>query len=153
MAQGITERMEIMEPQLFGEQFHVMLIRIKAAWLGRNYGEILGNWVIDPFTTQEQCMRLIEGYENSDPEIMQLCPSPLSGEFADGPTVYSVLKELGADPAVPESWHDEVIDAYEDAFEKAWWTAVLDGAHIRHGGFEPCGVCKHYGHKAKEHDE
>ena len=41
---------------------------------------------------------------------------PLSGEWADEPTPKSVMNELGLD----EGYHQEVLDAYEDAYYDAW---------------------------------
>lgn len=124
----------------------------KAVEMGKEYGEMLGAWVVDSTNSKEYCAKIIEGFEDGDPEILDLCPSPLSGEFAGGPTTYSVLKELGFDPAVPKDYHDKLIDAYEESFSDAWWDTVIQKAYFHHGDYEPCGVCKKYGHKSKDHE-
>jgi hypothetical protein len=68
------------------------------AEMGADYGKSRGSWVIDGNTETATVRKILDGYDDGDPEIMDMCPSPLSGEFADGPTVYSVLKSVGLDP-------------------------------------------------------
>ncbi|QGJ90088.1 hypothetical protein HWC80_gp048 [Mycobacterium phage Indlulamithi] len=123
----------------------------RAAELGKDYGKAVGSWVVDGNTSKEQCDKLIEGIDTCDPEVMDLIPSPLSGEFADGPTVYSVLKELGLDPAVFDEQFDHLIDVYEEAFSESWCDTVYQAAHANHPDYDPCSVCGLYGHKWKEH--
>lgn len=124
--------------------------------LGLDYGKARGSWVIDGNSPKEFCQKIIDGYEDSDPEIMDISGSPLSGEFADGPTPSSVLAELEIEIqdncAMCESEQSEIIDAYEAGYQDGFWETVIQDAYKMHGDYEPCGVCKLYGHKAKDHD-
>jgi hypothetical protein len=98
----------------------------RASDLGHDHGVNVSSWVIDGNTSQETCRRIISGYEDGDPEIMDMCPSPLSGEWSGGPTVYSVLKELGLTFRYKNA--DELIDVYEEAFSTAYWDTVIQAA-------------------------
>jgi hypothetical protein len=50
---------------------------------------------------------------------MDLCPSPLSGEWADDPTPAGVLAQLGL---------DDMDDTAPDAFSSAFWAEVIRAA-------------------------
>lgn len=128
---------------------HTLDLVAKALELGTERGKSQGSWVIDGNTSNAFAQKVIDGYDDGDPEIMDMCPSPLSGEFADDPTVHDVLKEIGIEWSDDRA--DEVIDAYEEAFSKAWWDTVIQSCYGMLPGYEPCGVCKLYGHKEKDH--
>lgn len=115
---------------------------------GSEKGKAAGSWVIDGNTEQAAAQRILDGYEASDPEIMDMCPAPLSGEFAGEPIPSMVLDELGI--GFDHESADEVLDAFEDAFSNAFWQEVIRSASIL-CGLEPCGVCGEYGHKWKDH--
>ncbi len=124
-------------------------LTVRAHEMGSEYGKSLGSWVIDGNSSKAYCQRIIDGYDDGDPEIMDMCPSPLSGEWADAPTVFSVLKDLGFDPYIQNAI--PVLDSYEDGFIGSWWDTVIQAAYAMHGEYEPCGVCGEYGHKSKDH--
>lgn len=128
----------------------------KARELGLDYGKARGSWVIDGNSPKEFCQKIIDGYEDGDPEIMDISGSPLSGEFADGPTESSVLRSLDVEIAdhcnMCQEEQTEIIDAYEHAYQEGFWDTVIQAAYAQHGDYEPCGICKLYGHKAKDHD-
>jgi hypothetical protein len=127
--------------------------------MGSEYGKAQGSWVVDPNTPIASCHKIIDGYNDGDPEVMDLCPSPLSGEFADAPTTLSIFRELGIDHAFDENCQMcedekiEVLDEYEAGFVEKWWETVLHAAHVNIPEYEPCGVCGLYGHKVKDHDD
>jgi hypothetical protein len=55
-------------------------------------------------------------------------PSPLSGEWADGPTPASVLAELG----VPDDSEDadDALSEYERGHSEGYWAEVLRAARV-----------------------
>lgn len=115
---------------------------------GSEKGGAAGSWIVDANTNQDAAQRILDGYEAGDPEIMDMCPAPLSGEFAGSPIPSVVLEELGI--GFDHESADEILDAYEDSFSNAFWVTVIRSASIV-CGYEPCGVCGEYGHKSKEH--
>ena len=62
--------------------------------------------------------RILSGYDAGDPEIMDMCPAPLSGEWAG-----ESLAELGLADAT-----DEELAVYEEAFQEAFWGEVCRSA-------------------------
>ena len=121
----------------------------QAREMGLEYGKARGSWIIDGNSPKEFCQKIIDGFEDNDPEIMEISDSPLSGEFADSPTVSSVLSELGLDS---DEQHDEILDAYEAGYQDGFWDTVIQSAYAQHGEYAPCGVCGLYGHKSKDHE-
>lgn len=70
----------------------------KAHALGKEAGVAAGSWVFDGRNSTEDYARIGKGIEDGDPEILDALPQPdLSGEWADGPTVRSIMSELGVD--------------------------------------------------------
>jgi hypothetical protein len=124
----------------------------RATDMGHDHGVNSGSWFIDGNSSKEFCHKVIDGYDDGDPEVMDYCPSPLSGQWADDPTVLDVLRSLGIPEQKYSKGADFLIDTYEDAFSKAWWDTVIQAAYGQLD-YEPCGVCGLYGHKAKEHDQ
>jgi hypothetical protein len=131
----------------------------RAEQLGTEHGSARGSWVIDANCSNRFCDKVIDGYENGDPEVMDLCPAPLSGEWADDLTPESLCRALGfTDEQVGDiEWQsdagDFIVQSYEAAFDAAWWDTVIQAAYAHSGDFEPCGVCGKYGHRVKEHDQ
>ena len=89
---------------------------------GREAGTAHGSWVIDGNTTEETALRILRGYEDGDPEIMDLAPYPLSGEWA-GESIPELSADLGLDPE-----DAEIADTFCEAYEDAFWTEVLRSA-------------------------
>ena len=103
-----------------------MNIQTAAAKLGRERGMATGSWLIDANISDDTAQAIITGYEDGDPDVMDLCPPPLSGEWADDPTPAGVLAQLGLDDM--DDTAPDVLDAYEDAFSSAFWAEVIRAA-------------------------
>src|SRR5271157_4833767 len=93
-----------------------------AAELGYWRGHNAGSWAIDGNTSDETLRRVIAGYDDGDPQIMDMQPSPLSGEWADDPTPAGVLEALGVDD--DDDSADELLTTYETAFSEGYWDEV-----------------------------
>lgn len=85
---------------------------------GYEAGQAAGSWVLDGNSSVSTAQRLIDGYDAGDPEIMDLCPAPLSGEWAGE----SPVELLGDD------YTDDDADQYELGFEQGFWDEVLTSA-------------------------
>jgi hypothetical protein len=96
-----------------------MLLRGTTKQDARNYhaeglerGTAAGSWVeVDPTNAQT----LITGYEDGDPEVMDIQPAPLSGEWAG-----ESLSELDLADA-----SDEDLSKYEAGYSEGFWNEVL----------------------------
>lgn len=115
---------------------------------GAEKGRAAGSWIIAPNMKEAASQRILDGYNDGDPEVMDMCPAPLSGEFAGDPIPSVVLQELGIE--FDHESADEVLDAFEDSFQEAFWHTVIRAASIQ-CGYEPCGVCGEFDHKWKDH--
>jgi hypothetical protein len=107
-----------------------------AAELGREAGHNAGTWVIDGNTTVETARKIIQGYEDGDPEVMDMQPSPLSGEWADDPTIHDVLRDIGIRANVDAMDDDEIDDlltTYELAYSDGFWAEVIRAANAATG--------------------
>lgn len=102
-----------------------MLSVEEATALGKEHGHDKATWVFDGNTSENAYGRFLQGHEDGDPEIMDMCPAPLSGEWA-GESMWEILgaPEDGDDLEADDAWQ-EVADAYENAFTSAWWTETL----------------------------
>jgi hypothetical protein len=81
-------------------------------------GKARGSWVIDGNTTLETCQRIVQGFDDGDPEIMDIQPSPLSGEWAG-----ESIKELfGYQPS------SHCLDLYEQGYSEGFWDEVMSAA-------------------------
>lgn len=96
--------------------------RRKAFRAGLEHGRAKGSWVIDGNTSDEEKARIIKGYEEGDPEIMDMCPDPLSGEWA-GESMSELSKEYGID-----LYDEDQADDFETAFQEAFWVEVMKDA-------------------------
>jgi hypothetical protein len=120
------------------------------AWtLGAERGNAAASWQYDGNTTTDTYRAIIEGHYEGEPAVMDLCPAPLSGEWA-GESIPELLDlPTGAD------WpDDEVLAAYEDGFSTAFWAHLIRvcreqvlaafGMRIEYGHFtgEPSAVCE-----------
>lgn len=94
----------------------------KAFKEGYKAGQAQGSWVIDGNTSAEYCAKIVKGYDDGDPEIMDLCPSPLSGEWAG-----ESISELSAQCDVDLSDDDNAQD-FEDGFTEGFWDEVIKSA-------------------------
>ena len=92
--------------------------------LGYEHGNASGSWV--EFRSEASARSFIAGYEDGDPEVMDMEPSPLSGEFAGEPTPKSILEECDYEESRPGA--DSVLSTYEQSFHDAWWQEALKTA-------------------------
>lgn len=96
-----------------------------AAELGRRAGVAAASWYIDGNTSEDTLLRILNGIEEGDPEVLGTFPTPnLSGEWAGDPTPTSVLEDITdeIDEDIPVELEDELLNAWEDAA----WSAVQD---------------------------
>jgi hypothetical protein len=89
---------------------------------GETAGKARGSWVIDGNTSRETAARIVAGYNDGDPEVMDLQPAPLSGEWAG-----ESIRELSEEYGLP-LWDDTVAEAFERGYSDGFWTEVLDSA-------------------------
>jgi hypothetical protein len=83
--------------------------------LGLAAGKAAGSWAIDGNTSVETCARILAGYDNGDPEIMNMQPAPLSGEWAGE----SIQELFGKTPT------DSQLTDYEMGYQTGYWDEVL----------------------------
>jgi len=119
--------------------------------LGIEHGKQRGECVINRDTTTPVIARIIiNGYENSQSDVMDLCPSPLSGEWADDPTPCTAIEEIAN---LAEAYHliqgqddiqkaladaGNILDVYEEAFIAGFWAAVILSANSIIQGEQEC---------------
>lgn len=102
--------------------------------LGRRHGSVRGEWLIDANISKEGAKKIIDGHDRGDPEIMDLCPNPLSGEYEDDPSEVLILEEIADLAAAEESDEvvpvedDNLLDIYEVHFAEGFWETVLQAA-------------------------
>jgi len=99
---------------------------------GYDHGLAAGSWVIDGNTTTETARRIVRGYDDGDPEIMDMQPAPLSGEWADSPLPRDVLSAVGLEQ--DDDAADDALSAYEDGYGRGYWQQVLAAARTLAGG-------------------
>lgn len=104
------------------DDWYVETVRADAA----ARGTAAGSWVT--FDSPEHAQRIIDGERDGDPEVMDMCPSPLSGEWADDPIPADVLGELNLDE--DHELADDLLSEYESAYSEAWWAEVIRAAQI-----------------------
>lgn len=97
--------------------------------LGRERGKSAGSWMIDGDTSPEQAAQICQGYEDGDPEIMDMEPAPLSGEWADSPTPDSLADELELPEDARGTELDQLCTDYELGYSEGFWSEVIRSAH------------------------
>ena len=98
----------------------------RALALGIAHGHNVGSWVIDGNTSDETKRRIIVGYNDCDPEVMDIQPSPLSGEWGGDPSPSDILTELGTDE--DDNAADDLLTEYESGFSQGYWAEVMRSA-------------------------
>ena len=87
---------------------------------GRRRGEACGSWLVDGNTSEETLRAIIAGYDEGDPQILEMMPAPLSGEYAGGSISEIFGLKIGQDfPA------DEDLEEYEAGFCEGFWSRAL----------------------------
>lgn len=92
----------------------------KAEKLGFEYGESKGEWVFDGNTDQATYRMVLEGVQSGDPMVMDMCPSPLSGEWS-GESIPELSDWFGIDLE-----DDEIASEFEDGFMQGFWSKVVE---------------------------
>lgn len=81
-------------------------------------GLAAGSWVeVNDIATAQH---IHSGYEDGDPEVMDMQPSPLSGEWAG-----ESLAELGLADATGED-----LDEYESGYSEGFWSSVISSCNV-----------------------
>ena len=89
--------------------------------LGRDKGRADAGWVgID----SGNAAAILQGIEDGDPEIMDMMPAPLSGEWA-GESIPELMNESGINhyKINKDDW-DTWMETYEEAYSDAYWAEV-----------------------------
>ena len=94
----------------------------KAYKAGYERGVAAGSWILDGNSSANEAARIIKGYEDGDPEIMDMAPSPLSGEWA-GESIPELSDRYDLDLD-----DDDVATDFEDGFSDGFWEEVLRSA-------------------------
>lgn len=96
----------------------------KAHQFGREQGTAAASHVFDGNTEMGQYYKVFNGIAEGDPEVADLEPNPLSGEWADGLDELTVLSTAGnTDDHVNEE-NAHLISAFEDGFNTAFWDEI-----------------------------
>lgn len=88
---------------------------------GAAHGKAAGSWIADGNTREDALRNLLQLWEDGDPAA-PYAPDPLSGEWADSPTLSELIDEcteLDAD-TLDDGERDSLATAYEEAFRDAW---------------------------------
>lgn len=113
----------------------------RATGLGLDRGRAAGSWVVDGNTPEATVRAILQGLADGDPQTMDMQPSPLSGEWADEPTMADVVGEITGDDVCRNCgeavmFHDydlscpddylspELLDAFELGFGDGFWEEV-----------------------------
>lgn len=100
-----------------------------AVEIGYEYGRAAGSWVIGGNTSIDTVIAIAKGYEDGDPQIMDMEPSPLSGEWADDPSIEDILYEIGVDGSTADA-SDDLLDEFQIAYSDAFWSEVMRVANV-----------------------
>ena len=95
----------------------------KAAALGSERGKTAAGWRFDGNTSTETYVKFLDQIEGGDWEDEFGPQSPLSGEWADGLTVQTLIREVdpdGKDVNLSHYWQDRISSTYETAYFDAY---------------------------------
>ena len=90
----------------------------KSYKMGCEAGRAAGSWVLDGNSSSAEARWILEGYEDGDPAVMDMQPSPLSGEWAGE----SIREIFGRWPSPRE------MDLYELGYSEGFWGEVQRSA-------------------------
>ena len=85
---------------------------------GYEKGQAAASGMFDSQAIQETIRKVFKGFEDGDPEIMEMQPSPLSGEWA-GESIPDLSERYGVDLG-----DDEKADQFEQGFAEGYWDEV-----------------------------
>lgn len=77
--------------------------------------------------------RIVDGYKTSARGVMDLCPEPLAGEWADDPLPMDILDKIAnkVDPQdlrggeIDMDGQQDILDDYEETYNQAFWQHLL----------------------------
>lgn len=94
---------------------------------GTQKGHAAGGWAFDGNTPVETYVKVLRGYEDGDPAILDMEPAPLSGEWADGLTNNDVYQAAGHDMVfnIDDELGTRLLDEFCEAFSQAYWDEVV----------------------------
>jgi hypothetical protein len=103
---------------------------------GAEAGKAAATWYFDTGRcSTEDYRKALKGIEDIDPEMMDTLPSsPLSGEYADGPTPHTLARQYGIDEETESEDLNNVCDAYQEAYEQAAQDEVERAARYQLAG-------------------
>ena len=93
---------------------------------GYRHGKNVGSWVTDGNTKTETYAWILKGFDEGDPEVMDIRPNPLSGEWA-GESI-SELLGLAIGQDLPD---DESLTEYEHGFSDGFWEQVISDCNYQ----------------------
>lgn len=94
----------------------------KASAFGADAGRSAASWVFDGNSTLEYAASVLRGVEDGDPEVLDMQPAPLSGEWA-GESIPELSEAFGIDLS-----DDDIASAFENAYNDAYWAEVEKSA-------------------------
>jgi len=87
---------------------------------GYSHGVNAGSWVIDGNTSAETAQAILRGIADGDPEVLEMQPSPLSGEWA-GESIGELIDDYAE---LDDEAASEACDEYERGFSEGFWFEV-----------------------------
>lgn len=101
-----------------------MALKQEAFSCGFDFGKAAGSWVVDGNSSVEFCRKIIDGYADGDPEVMDMQPAPLSGEYADDAGIIEDVRQRFGDD-------DELLASFEEGYSNGYWREVLRSANYQ----------------------
>jgi hypothetical protein len=98
--------------------------KMNAYKAGYEHGKSAGSWVIDGNTSEDAAKKVLRGFADGDPAIMDMCRCPLSGEWA-GESISELSSRFGIDLD-----DDDNASQFEDGFYQGYWDAVIELASL-----------------------
>ena len=93
---------------------------------GYRHGKTVGSCITDGNTKTETYAWILKGFDKGDPEVMDIRPNPLSGEWA-GESI-SELFGLAIGQDLPD---DESLTEYEHGFSDGFWEQVISDCNYQ----------------------
>jgi nucleotide-binding universal stress UspA family protein len=109
------------------ERYHEELLPdyvAEAEEAGREAGHNAGSWALVA-QDRETYERVLRGIEEGDPEIMDMQPAPLSGEWA-GESIPELSRQYGLDLT-----DDDIATAFEQGYSDSYWHAIEETCHAQ----------------------
>ena len=92
-------------------------------------GKSAGSWVTDGNTSVREYRAILAGIESGDPEVMDMEPSPLSGEWA-GESIPEIIEGY-ADMPDDGVEQDAACTEYEQGFSQGFWETVEHDCRVQ----------------------